>query len=367
MPEQWSPNYTITPAIANALMRIEAARVTVAHTPLLPAVEARLREKARLRSTHYSTYIEGNRLTLAETKEAVERQGIIFHGRERDVAEVRNYWHALHRVEEWAAKHQRFSEDLIRRLHALVVAGPRAIPTPYRDGQNAIRDSISGALVYLPPEAKDIPVLMAQLVRWVQSAEKTGLPVPLIAALTHYQFITIHPYYDGNGRTARLLATFLLQRDGFGLNGFFSLEEHHARDLNAYYHALTTHSHHNYYFGRTEANLTSWLEYFVELLARVFTLAQEEVQANAREILPVEPAVLRRLDHRARTVIGLFTEHETITTEMISRTLGLSPRMVRNLLASWIADGLIEVAESAKKSRTYRLSAEYRQFIGNST
>jgi Fic family protein len=72
---------------------------------------------------------------------------------------------------------------------------------------------------------------MVALVDWVNTAAKDGVPVPLIAALVHYQFVTIHPYYDGNGRTARLLATFILHRGGYGLNGFFSLEEHHARDL----------------------------------------------------------------------------------------------------------------------------------------
>ena len=58
---------------------------------------------------------------------------------------------------------------------------------------------------------------MAGLVTWMRRLKPNGSPSPLIAALAHYQFVTIHPYYDGNGRTARLLATFLLQRDGYGL------------------------------------------------------------------------------------------------------------------------------------------------------
>lgn len=179
------------PAIARALMDIEAARAVVEQTPLPPAAEAELRHRARIRSTHYSTSIEGKKAQ--------------FHGRERDVGEVKNYWNALLRVEEWAAKKIPFTEELVRRLHALIKEGARAKPTPYRDGQNAIRDSASGAIIYLPPEAKDVPSLMIALVEWVHRAEKEGLPVPLIAGLAHYQFVTIHPYYDGNGRTARLL------------------------------------------------------------------------------------------------------------------------------------------------------------------
>ncbi|HII07611.1 MAG TPA: Fic family protein, partial [Methanotrichaceae archaeon] len=213
----WHPRYVITPAIARGLMEIEAARAVVDETPLSIAAEAELRRRARLRSTHYSTRIEGNRLTLAEAEEAISGQEI--KGRERDVAEVRNYWTALLRVEEWAAEKKPLSEELIRRLHAMVTKGSgsgpesragagaraRPKPTPYRDGQNVIRDSVTGAIVYLPPEAKDVPTLMATMVRWAQQAEREELPVPLIAALVHYQFVTIHPYYDGNGRTARLL------------------------------------------------------------------------------------------------------------------------------------------------------------------
>jgi len=272
----WLPRYTLTPAIARALMDIEAARAVVEQTPLPPAAEAELRHRARIRSTHYSTSIEGNRLTLAEAEQVVEGKKAQFHGRERDVDEVKNYWNALLRIEKWAAKKIPFTEELVRKLHALIKEGARAKPTPYRDGQNAIRDSASGTIIYLPPEARDVPTLMAELAEWVTRAEKEGLPVPLIAGLAHYQFVTIHPYYDGNGRTARLLATFILHRGGYGLNGFFSLEEHHARDLEGYYRSLAVHPHHNYYEGRCDADLTPWLEYFAITLAGVFTAAKDE-------------------------------------------------------------------------------------------
>ncbi|HHH75622.1 MAG TPA: Fic family protein, partial [Phycisphaerae bacterium] len=246
----WQPNYTITPATASGLMEIEAARAVLAQISLPVAVQAELRRRARVRSTHYSTRIEGNRLTLQEAQAVIDERRTTFHGRERDVAEVRNYWNALLRVEEWAADKAPMTGKLIQRLHALVEHGVRARPTPYRDGQNVIRDSASGAIVYMPPVAKDVPQLMAAMVNWANGAEEEGLPAPLIAALVHYQFVTIHPYYDGNGRTARLLATFILHRGGYGLNGLFSLEEYHARDLEGYYRALAVHPHHNYYFGR---------------------------------------------------------------------------------------------------------------------
>lgn len=321
----------------------------------------------RIRSTHYSTRIEGNRLTLAEAEQVIEGRQAEFQGRERDVGEVQNYWNALLRVEEWAAKKLTLTEDMIQRLHALVERGSRAKPTPYRDGQNVIRDSSTGAIVFLPPEAKDVPALMAQMVAWAKQAEKDEFPVPLIAALVHYQFVTIHPYYDGNGRTARLIATFLLHRGGYGLNGFFSLEEHHARDLDGYYQALVTHPHHNYYEGRAEADLTGWVEYFIRLTSRVFELAKVEALRSAREGLPTEPEELRKLDRRARMVLGLFGKQETITAADVAKLLGLSDRQVRDLIRGWVRDGWLVVADPAKRSRAYVLSAEYRRSVGGLT
>ncbi|MEW6663923.1 MAG: Fic family protein [Thermodesulfobacteriota bacterium] len=360
----WKPRYTITPKAARLLMEIEAARADVQHISLPASVEMELRRRARVRSTHYSTRIEGNRLTLAEAEQVIQEVRTEFQGRERDVREVRNYWNALLRVEEWAAAKKPVSEDLIRRLHALVESGPRARPTPYRDSQNVIRDSASGAIVYTPPEAHEVPSLMSALVRWIKEAEKTGYPVPLIAGLAHYQFVTIHPYFDGNGRTARLPATFLLHMGGYGMHGFASLEEHHARDLTAYYRALVVHPHHNYYEGRAEADLTSWVEYFFETLAGAFKSVSKEAHRLVTRDMPFEPDPLRKLDRRARAVLALFAHTDRVTGQDVAHALGLSARMARVLLTKWGGDGWLTVADPSRRKRAYELTAIYRQYLG---
>jgi Fic family protein len=280
------------------------------------------------------------------------------------VSEVRSYWKALLRVEEWAARGTELTEELIQRIHASVEGRPRS--SRYRDGQNTIRDSM-GALVYLPPEAKDVPSLMAGLVAWTRQAEKEQIPPPLLAGLAPYQFVTIHPYYDGNGRTARLLATFLLQRDGYGLNGLYSLEEEHARDLTSYYDSLAVHPHHNYYEGRDTADLTSWLDYFLAVLAAAFTSTKEEIVRISREGSQGEPEALRRLDARARAVLALFARQDHITAPEVARLLGLSDRSARLLLQKWTGEGWLVVANPSRRGRIYELSASYRQLIGNST
>jgi len=361
----WIPVYTITAPIARSLMEIEAAKVMVEKTPLPLAVVNAIRHRARIRSTHYSTQIEGNRLTLKEARDIVEKKKARFHGRERDVNEVRHYWDALLKAEDQASRQAEFTEDLVMRLHGIIEKGSRARPTPYRDGQNVIRDSRSGRIVYLPPEAHDVPLLMGEMVRWVHGARREKIPVPLVAALVHYQFVTFHPYYDGNGRTARLLSTFILQRDGYGLNGFFSLEEYHAHDLNRYYTVLASHTHHNYYEGRAHADITPWIDYFTSLLAKVYRDVKDEALEHAAESVAKEPEEIRRLDHRARRVLSLFAGKERVTTMDMADVLGLSSRMVRVLVQRWVKEGWLVMASTANRSRAYTLSAIYRQFIGN--
>ena len=363
--QEWTPKFSITPLMAQKLMEIEAAKAYFDHHPLPAAAEAELRHQARLRSTHYSTRIEGNRLTLAETANAIEEKRT-FRGRERDVKEVQNYWNALIQMERWADSGAPMTEDLVRRLHALVEKGPRAKATPYRKGQNVIRDSRAGTIVYLPPEAKDVPALMASLVGWCRKAEKDHLPVPILAGLAHYQFVTIHPYLDGNGRTARLLATFLLFRGGYGLQGFFSLEEHHAQNLPAYYQALAVHPHHNYYEGRESADLTLWLDYFLLTLSEVFAATREQA-VRYPSGQTEEPATLRKLDPRARTVFGLFARQETVSTHQMAQALGLSDRMVRVLISKWVQQDFLCPTSSSRRGRSYALSAIYRKSIGNAS
>ena len=75
---------------------------------------------------------------------------------------------------------------------------------------------------------------MRDLVEWI-CKQASILPVPLLAGIAHCEFATIHPYYDGNGRTARLLATFLLHKYGYGMHGIYCLEEYYAKNLPAYY------------------------------------------------------------------------------------------------------------------------------------
>ncbi|MGH2582452.1 MAG: Fic family protein [Anaerolineales bacterium] len=331
------------------------------HAILPPAVAENLRDQAQLRATHYSTRIEGNRLTLKETEQVIQ-QGRLLPGRERDVKEVERYYRALQQMEKWVESSQRITEERIRKLHALLFKGPRARPTPYRDGQNVIREA-GGKIAYLPPEAQDVPALMKELVSWINNSVREN-PIPVVAGVAHYQFETIHPFFDGNGRTGRLLTTWILYRSGYNLGKFYSLEEFYAQDLDGYYQALATHPHHNYYEGPNIADVTLWLEYFLQGMAVIFENVIAETQKRtAPKSEENEQKLLRILDQRARRVLSLFARQELIRSVQVAQLLGLSERQARALLSDWVAQGWIEAADPSRKARRYRLAAKYRDLI----
>ncbi len=357
----FTPKFHITPAIAKALMEIEAVRQAMIELPIDVAMLASLKETARLIATHYSTQIEGNRLTQAQVQEALT--GSHFPGRERDEIEVRNYYRAIEEVERQTKYPSPIREEDIQCIHGWVLEG-RAISTPYRDGQNVIRDGSSGAIVYMPPEAKDVPILMAELVAWIATElAKNEWPAPVIAALAHYQYATIHPYYDGNGRTARLLTTLILHKAGYGLKGIYSLEEYYAQHLSGYYLALNVGESHNYYFGRVEADVTGFIAYFclgmAEAFAAVRSKATEAVKRGAADNSPI----LRKLDPRKRQLLMLFRQQASATTAEMAVHLGLSQRTLVALCREWINDGFLELNNASRKSRSYRLAVVYEALV----
>lgn len=358
----FSPVYQITPGIAKDLMRIEAARQQVALLPVNPQVLASLRETAKLYTTHYSTMIEGNRLDPEQVKEVVKLDGH-FPGRERDEGEVRGYYAALAPLEQFASQGLSLSEKIVQTFHALVMSDGRTrkLPTPYRDGQNVIRDSSTGTIVYMPPEAKDVQPLMKGLVDWVKQSD--DVPCPIVAAISHYQFATIHPYYDGNGRTARLLTTFILHSGGYDLKGLYSLEEYYAKNLLGYYRAISIGPSHNYYLGRAESDITGWIEYFIAGMAFAFEKVANQMNVSHKKGQADHSQLLRTLDPKQRKVLELFQNYAEVSSQQIGELFGFAPRSSAALCKQWVGVGFLELADASNKARKYKLSPKYEGML----
>jgi Fic family protein len=213
----------------------------------------------------------------------------------------------------------------------------------------------------MPPQAHDVPKLMAALVYWLTTT--TNTPYPLVAGIAHYQFATIHPYYDGNGRTARLLTTFLLHKTGYDLKGLYSLEEYYAHDLNAYYNALSIGPSHNYYEGSAEADITPWLAYFIEGMATSFEQVIRHMKREQQKKRPDQSELIRQLDHKQRKVLELFDHSQTITARQIGELFGFKPSTSAHLCSKWVADGFLSIANPSNKGRSYSLVKQFKKLV----
>lgn len=113
--------------------------------------------------------------------------------------------------------------------------------------------------MYIGPDAELVPQLMANLVMWIQETEKKEIHPVIVAGIVHQEIAAIHPFTDGNGRTARAVATLVLYQRGYDFRRLFALEDYYNEDRPSYYSAIN--------IGKTyterRVDFTPWLEYFV--------------------------------------------------------------------------------------------------------
>jgi Fic family protein len=354
------PRFTVTNSIVRSLGKIEAAKAVIALLPLPPDGSILLRRRAMEQSTLNSTQIEGNPLRLEEVRAAVgsDRTGTSAE------QEVRNYWRALDLVDLRSESGDVLTDSFIRELHSVVIVrgpGRRGVRSDYRTAECPVVDSASKAIVCGPPEPADVPPLMRDLVGWLASTDAAGLSTPLRAGLLAHRFLSIHPFGDGNGRTARLLATAEMWRESYGMKGFLSFDEHFNRHRAAYYAAIQMGLPVNYYDGRNDPDHTQWLEYFLGVVAGAAEALVENAaqmhRALGREASPWDglnrrqQQVLTRLLLKARSKQPEWTE---VRPADIADWFEVSAGTARDWLKEWAGAGFVEAVVSGQGERIRR-------------
>ena len=168
-----------------------------------------IREHLIVNWIYHSNAIEGNTLTLSETKVALE--GITVGGKTiKEHLEVINHKDAILYVEEIVGRQEPLTEWQIKNIHRLILKG---IDDEHA-GVYRKENVIIGGAVHIPPEAVQVPLQMEQFIRWYDGKGQQLHPVER-AAVVHIDFVKIHPFIDGNGRTARLLLNFELMKSGY--------------------------------------------------------------------------------------------------------------------------------------------------------
>lgn len=258
----FQPKYTISNQVVSQLSEIAEIKALVSRLALLPRREAFLRRAAVIKMAHTSTSIEGNQLQEYQVARVADGKNI--KAEERQIKEVKNYLAALGGIDKLSGSKRKFNSDDILRIHQIVMDGlaDREKAGVWRWGPVYVVNVLPNKpdeVAYAPPPAKDVPKLVENLVSWL---EKNNDIHPVVrAGLFHYQFETIHPFTDGNGRTGRLMSLLHLYQSGWDFKKILVLEDYYNRNRKAYYEALQTGKT---YADRQEVDLSIWLEYFVE-------------------------------------------------------------------------------------------------------
>ena len=213
----------------------------------------------------------------------------------------------------------------------------------------------------MPPEAKDIKVLINQMIKEFDNKTSKDIPIPIKAGIIEYEFVTIHPFWDGNGRTSRLLANYILKAYGYDLKGFYVMEEFYDKNINDYYNSLQMGLHHNFYFGRKDADITEWLEYFISTMANTFEAVGnrvKEIYLNSKE----EVNILDTLDKRERWIANYILNNGKIKAKDIASHFKINLDTANNWIKEWVNRGFL-VRENDKQIRNvdYILTDKYQQ------
>ncbi len=306
-----------------------------------PQLVHQLTTVARIESTESSTRLEG----AVAPRERIE--GIVLHGAgptTRSEAEIAGYRDALRTIHENAA-YMPFRETQILEIHAQLY---RYLSTPggrYKATRNDIVEMDErGAVLrvrFSPTEPYLTPVAMRNLIEGYEAAvDREVLPAVIIIALAVLDFLCIHPFPDGNGRTARLLTLLLLYRHGFEVGRYVSLERVIEQRRDGYYDALEKSS---IGWHDDAHDATPWIDYFLGILVAAYREFEERIQAvqggqGGAKTAMVRAAVARRM--------GPFAISD------IKRELpDVSMELIRNVLRDLREEGVVRLEGRGRGAR----------------
>ena len=273
----FKPNFRYTNKIVRNLTLIAEARAIVINAPLIPKWEVSLRRDALLRSAHSSTSIEGNPLSLEQVSELAAGRDIMV--RRKDKQEILNYLEALEKIPDFAKEINLKVDDFLK-IHEIVTKETLENPGDegvFRNRQVYVVNGATGEIVFTPPPTKEVPKLVKEFLDWFNSQESSEIDSVLEAGVTHYEIVRMHPFIDGNGRTARIMATLVLYERGFDVKRFFTLDDYYDKDRRSYYAALNK-------IDQNTLDLSEWLEYFTEGVMVSINAVKDRVIGFSKDI-----------------------------------------------------------------------------------
>ena len=355
---------TLNNEILKYITEIDKNRYKLSAVKLTRTVVNKLRKNSKKKSSYASTKIEGNPLSQKQVDEVIENDERKHYLKPEQ--EVRNYFLALNYLEEKAKKKEKFSIKLILDVQKFVEKGASKEKIGLR-GQMppgilfAVYDSQSDNSDYIPPEYVDIPELLEELADYVNTTDDHPL---IVAAVVHYQLVTIHPFEDGNGRTARLLSGYILDINGYGFNGIGSLEEYFAYDVEEYYDSIQMGLPALYYSGRDNPpHPELWINYFLRMVLLYSSKVCELSESESGEELDGSLSYLKSKEKELLLFLIKSYKREFTPIE-VSKEFGVTNKTIINRLSTLVKNGFVVPIVVKERIRSYKLSDFTRENEG---
>ena len=296
----FEPTFQVSPTLLHTIKRItvlvhELNRLRLHQTQL-----AQLLSDARVTSVYASTSIEGNPLPLTEVRRVLKNRPEQVRQSEQ---EVLNYNQALRQLQSRTDKG--LTMDLILQIQREVTNDllPSHQIGVWRQEPVVIYEPRGGGIVYMPPDHQDVQPLMSELIAFIQSQQNHLDPL-LLAGIFHKQFVVIHPFIDGNGRTARLATNVLLADLGLNFFNLVSFENYYNQNVARYFQYVGLLG--DYYDLVETLDFTPWLEYFADGIL-------DELLRLEKSLLESRGTPDRRLYAHHQQILAHIDEHGYIT------------------------------------------------------
>jgi Fic family protein len=301
-----------------------------------------------------SSRIEGTQTNMEDV--FLEKKDVALEKRD-DWEEVQNYISAMNEAVKLLHTLP-FSSRLIRQTHKILLQGVRGTnknPGEYRRSQNWIGGATINDAVFIPPLQSTVPELMSDI-EFFANDELNPLPELLKIGIIHYQFETIHPFLDGNGRVGRLLITLYLVNKGILKQPILYLSDFFERNRTLYYDNLIR--------ARTHNNIDQWLKFF---LTGVIEIAKNGVETfdgilQLQRILDSKIQTLGSRANEARKVIDHLYSQPVIDAAKIATITNKSKATNYKLLDDLEAMDILKEITGAQRNKLYAFS-DYLQLF----
>lgn len=285
--------------------------------PFPKAALEKLKERIVVEWTYNSNAIEGNSLTLKETKLVLE-DGLTIKGKPlKEHLEAINHKDAIEFVEKSLSKRAKVTPLLIRQIHSLVLT---KIDDKEAGKYRNIKVTISGSK-YIPPESISVSHLMADFGKWLK-IKKSKANIIEYAAMAHFKLVHIHPFVDGNGRTARLLTNLVLMQHGFPPTVVLKVDRKRYYDCLEKAHKGELFDFVNFIARSVERSLTIWIE----------AIKPEKEQKPEEKYLPIR-AVYKDTPY-SQEYLSLLARRGKIEAAKFGRNWFVSKEAVKKYISS---------------------------------